>query len=88
MFYILAQRLSEGVVPNEFQARLKELLTEALRQKVPVEVLAIAPPTDLVAMLALVPVLRKAIARIHLMGGWVEVRNTAGQVMCTYLDEL
>jgi hypothetical protein len=60
---------------QDFQLALRKLLSRSLQ----VEILVLAPPTDLVQVLTEYPDLAENISQIHLMGGWVEV-NTADKV--------
>lgn len=61
------------------QERLEAVLKNSAESKFKMEIILLAPPTDLVAVLAKDPNLKSGIGHIHIMGGWVEAPTaTAG----------
>lgn len=60
---------------------LKRSLETALQSRNLLEIVLLAPPTDLVKVLEANPELSKAIKHIHIMGGWVEVKSPATNEM-------
>lgn len=49
---------------------LADRLVQVLQERDGVEIVLLAPPTDLVAALRRLPARRRAVHRIHVMGGW------------------
>lgn len=60
---------------NDLKIHLKPALSEASQNGTKLDFLMLAPPTDLVAVLEANPELKSAIGHIHVMGGWVDVKN-------------
>ncbi len=71
-----AQILSAANAHARSSSALQHALRTLLSQNSQVEILVLAPPTDLVQVLSEFPSLAESISRIHLMGGWVEVETT------------
>lgn len=62
---------------------LKKAIARLLRQSKDVEFVMLAPPVDLMAVLAESPELAASIRHIHVMGGWAEVKTPSGTALFT-----
>lgn len=62
-------------------SELQENIEKALKENNNIELIVLAPPTDLVAVLKRNPDLKKNIKHIYVMGGWTELLNNSGQAV-------
>ncbi len=64
---------------KNFQTELRRILNSNQS----VEIILLAPPTDLTALLEESPELATHISRVHVMGGWTEVKQSTGAELRT-----
>ena len=81
---ILDQRALQDMANQARSSKqLQVELRRILSNNQSVEIVILAPPTDLSALLEESPKLANHIARVHLMGGWAEVERPSGTELRT-----
>lgn len=66
---------------QELGKAIRSTLQQSLKTNSLVEIMLLAPPTDLIAVLDSEPALRRAIGHIHVMGGWVDAKNPVSDII-------
>jgi len=77
------EKLNELEHADYSSTELQNHLKNALEENHDVQIILLAPPTDLVAVLAETPSLKKNIKHIYIMGGWVELQEHEQTVLRT-----